>query len=44
MLKSHLTIIGGILFAGDHLLGVEQIAVGTILDLIDDVWLQVNID
>ena len=39
-----LTVVGGILLAGDHLLGVEELAVGTSSNLIDDIGLQVDVD
>lgn len=37
-------VVGGILLAGDHLLGVEQRAVGTSADLIDDIGLEIAVD
>lgn len=37
-------VVGRILLASDHMLGVEQAAVGTCADFIDDVWLKVGID
>lgn len=37
-------VVGGILLASDHLLGVEQRAVGTGADLIDDVGLEIAVD
>jgi hypothetical protein len=37
-------VIGRILLAGDHVLGVEQGAVGAGADLVDDVGLQVGVD
>jgi hypothetical protein len=37
-------VVRGILLAGDHVLGVEEGAVGSGADLIDDVGLQVGID
>lgn len=37
-------VVGGVLLAGDHLLGVEQVAVGTGPDLVDDVGLEIAVD
>ena len=37
-------VVGGILLTGDQLLGVEQLAVGTGADLIDDGGLQIQED
>lgn len=37
-------VVRGILLAGDHVLGVEEGAVGAGADLIDDVGLQVGVD
>jgi len=37
-------VVGGIFFAGDQLLGVEQLAVGTGSDLIDNSWLKIDKD
>jgi hypothetical protein len=37
-------VVGRILLAGDHVLGVEQGAVGAGADLVDDVGLQVGVD
>jgi len=37
-------VIGGILLAGDQLLGVEKLSVGTGSDLIDDSGLEINED
>merc|ERR1719326_88511 len=37
-------VLGGILFAGDQLLGVVQLAVGTSADLIDHSRLEVDVD
>jgi hypothetical protein len=37
-------VVGGILLTGDELLGVEELAVGTSSDLIDDGGLQVEED
>ena len=38
------TVVGSILLASDHLLGVEEVAVRTGPDLIDDIGLEVNVD
>lgn len=38
------TVVGGILLSGDHLLGVEELPVGTSAHLIDDIGLQVDVD
>merc|ERR1712157_11718 len=35
-------VVGGIFFAGDQLFGVEQLAVGTGTDLIDNSWLKID--
>ena len=35
-------VVGGILLAGDELLGVEQLLVGTGSDLVNHAWLQVH--
>jgi len=35
-------VVGGILFSGDELLGVEELSVGTSSDLIDDGWLEIE--
>ena len=37
-------VVRGILLAGDHLLGVEERAVGAGADLVDDIGLQIGID
>ena len=37
-------VVGGILTAGDHVLGVEKAAVGAGTDLIDDIGLEVTVD
>ena len=37
-------VVGGILLAGDELLGVEQLSVGTGTNLIDDGWLEIEED
>ena len=37
-------VVGGILLASDHLLGVEQAAVGAGADLVDDIWLEIAVD
>jgi hypothetical protein len=37
-------VVSGILFAGDQLLRVEQLTVGTSTDLIDNSWLKINED
>jgi len=37
-------VVGRILLAGDHVLGVEEGTVGTGADLVDDVGLQVSVD
>jgi len=37
-------VVGGILFAGDQLLGVEKLTVGSGTDLIDNSWLQIDED
>ena len=37
-------VVGRILLAGDHVLGVEQGAVGAGADLVDDIGLQVGVD
>jgi len=37
-------VVGGILLAGDELLWVEELAVGTSADLIDHGWLEINVD
>ena len=37
-------VVGGILLAGDELLWVEELAVGTSADLIDHGWLEIDID
>jgi hypothetical protein len=37
-------VVRGILLASDHLLGVEERAVGTSADLIDDIGLEIAVD
>jgi hypothetical protein len=37
-------VVGGILLAGDHSLGVEQTPVGTGSDLVDDVGLEIDLE
>ena len=37
-------VVGGVLLAGDQLLGVEELTVGTSADLIDDGGLQIDED
>jgi hypothetical protein len=37
-------VVGSILLAGDHLLRVEELTVGTSADLIDDVGLEIGVD
>ena len=37
-------VVRGILLASDHLLGVEQAAVGAGADLVDDIWLEIAVD
>ena len=37
-------VVRGILLSGDHLLGVEQGAIGTSADLVDDVRLEIAVD
>ena len=37
-------VVGSILLAGDHLLRVEELAVGTGADLVDDVGLEIDVD
>ena len=37
-------VVGRILLAGDHVLGVEQGAVGAGVDLVDDVGLEIAVD
>lgn len=37
-------VVGGILLAGDHHLGVEEVAVGTGADLIDNIGLEIAVD
>jgi hypothetical protein len=37
-------VVGGIFLASDQLLRVEELAVGTSADFIDDSWFQVNVD
>jgi hypothetical protein len=37
-------VVGGVFLAGDQLLGVEQLTVGSGADFIDDSWFQVNED
>jgi hypothetical protein len=37
-------VIGRILLASDHLLRVEEAAVGTGADLVDDIWLEITVD
>lgn len=37
-------VVGGILLAGDHLLGVEERAVRTGADLVDDIGLEIAVD
>ena len=41
---SVLTVVSGILLAGDHRLGVEQASVGSRSDFVDDVGLQVDVE
>jgi hypothetical protein len=38
------TVVGRVLLASDHLLGMEQAAVSTSSDFIDNIWLQINVD
>lgn len=38
------TVVGSILLSGNHLLRVEKISVGTILHLVDDIGLEIDID
>jgi hypothetical protein len=38
-----LTIVGGILFAGDHGLRVEETSVGTGSDLINDIGFKIDL-
>jgi hypothetical protein len=37
-------VVGSILLASDHLLGVEQASVGTGADLVDDIGLEIAVD
>ena len=37
-------VVGSILLAGDHVLGVEQAAVGAGADLVDDIGLKIGVD
>lgn len=37
-------VVGGILLAGDHHLGVEKVAVGTGADFVDDIGLEIAVD
>ena len=37
-------VVGGILLAGDQLLGVEELAVGAQADLVDDGWFEIDED
>lgn len=37
-------VVGSILLSSDHVLWVEQAAVSTSADLIDDVWLEIAVD
>jgi hypothetical protein len=37
-------VVGSILLASDHLLGVEERAVGTSADLIDNIGLKIAVD
>ena len=37
-------VVGGVLLAGDHVLGVEKRAVGAGADLVDDIGLEVGVD
>lgn len=37
-------VVGGILLAADHMLGVEETAVGAGADLVDDVRLKIGVD
>ena len=37
-------VVGSIFLSGDHLLWMEETAVGTGTDLIDDVWLEIAVD
>lgn len=37
-------VVGGILLASDHHLGVEQVAVGTGADFVDDIGLEIAVD
>lgn len=43
LLFTPLTVVGGVLLAGDHGLGVEERAVGTSADLVNDIRLQVDL-
>ena len=38
-----LTVVGGILFAGDHGLWVEETSVGTSSDLVNDIGLKIDL-
>jgi len=38
-----LTVVGGILFAGDHGLGVEETSVGTGSDLVNDIGFEIDL-
>ena len=38
------TVVGGVFFAGNHGLGVEEGSVGTGTDLVDHIRLQVDLD
>jgi hypothetical protein len=37
-------VVRSILLAGDHLLGMEEAAVGAGADLVDNVWLKIAVD
>lgn len=37
-------VVGCVLLAGDHVLGVEQASVGAGPDLVDNIWLQIAVD
>jgi hypothetical protein len=37
-------VVGGILLTSDHLLGVEQVAIWAVADLVDDIGLEVAVD
>jgi hypothetical protein len=38
-----LTVVGGILFASDHGLGVEETSVGTGSDLVNDIGFKIDL-